>query len=412
MKPILEIKGISKRFRLDHQAAPYESLRERMGRLVRWSGSTDHEDFWALRDITFDVRQGESVGIIGRNGAGKSTLLKVLSRITPPTSGTVLSRGRIASLLEVGTGFHPELTGRENIFLNGSILGMKRTEIRNKFDAIVDFSGVERFLDTPLKHYSSGMQMRLAFSVAAFLEPEILVIDEVLAVGDAEFQRKCLGKMNEVAASGRTILFVSHHLGAIRSLCTTAVYLKDGSVAGYGPASDVLESYLRSQTVQTGNESAQLPSNCGRVRLKMPYWIGPDGNAVNEYLYGDRPRLRFELKVLQTIPGLVAGYAVRTRDGSRIFTSHSMDDPKAAWSEAVPGDYVLEADLDLPMLAPGTYEIPFGIKERSGQTLIFSDDRLQLTIGAAAREKDAQEGLLLHTGRWQLISKTENTTES
>ena len=173
--------------------------------------------------MSFSVQRGESIGIIGKNGAGKSTLLKVLSRITPPTSGKVIARGRIASLLEVGTGFHPELTGRENIFLNGSILGMKRKEVVSKLDAIIDFSGVEKFLDTPLKHYSSGMQLRLAFAVAAFLEPEILIIDEVLAVGDAEFQRKCIGKMDEVTKSGRTILFVSHNMGAIRSLCQKAI---------------------------------------------------------------------------------------------------------------------------------------------------------------------------------------------
>ena len=198
MQPILEIKGISKKFRIRHEQPPYLSLRDSIAAAFTsplGGGRVGAKDFWALKDVSFDVYPGDSIGIIGKNGAGKSTLLKILSKITPPTQGKIISRGRIASLLEVGTGFHPELSGRENIFLNGSILGMRRKEIQVKFDEIVDFSGVEKFLDTPLKHYSSGMQLRLAFAVAAFLEPEILVIDEVLAVGDAEFQRKCLGKM-------------------------------------------------------------------------------------------------------------------------------------------------------------------------------------------------------------------------
>src|SRR5262245_12130941 len=198
MKPILEIQSVSKKFRIQHQLMPYLSLRDKIVEWMKFRRITASEEFWALNDISFTVNAGESVGIIGKNGAGKSTLLKILSKITLPTAGRIVSRGRIASLLEVGTGFHPELTGRENIFLNGSILGMRRREIRVKFDEIVDFSGVENFLDTPLKHYSSGMQLRLAFAVAAFLEPEVLIIDEVLAVGDASFQKKCIGKMDEV----------------------------------------------------------------------------------------------------------------------------------------------------------------------------------------------------------------------
>jgi lipopolysaccharide transport system ATP-binding protein len=245
MKPILEVSAISKKYRIQHLSGGYLSLRDRIADVFR-GGSTSSEDFWALKDISFQVERGDTVGIIGRNGAGKSTLLKILSRITPPTSGRIINRGRIASLLEVGTGFHPELTGRENISFNGSLLGMKRKEILAKFDEIVDFSGTERFLDTPLKHYSSGMQLRLAFSVAAFLEPEIMVIDEVLAVGDAEFQKKCMGKMEEVSSQqGRTILFVSHHMAAVKKLCRRAILLDNGQVEASGDSVSITDRYLQ-----------------------------------------------------------------------------------------------------------------------------------------------------------------------
>jgi lipopolysaccharide transport system ATP-binding protein len=242
MKPILEIQNISKKYSIRHLDGGYLSLRERLQNAFTFEKS-EIEDFWALKNVTFDVQSGDCIGIIGRNGAGKSTLLKILSKITPPTSGRIVSRGRIASLLEVGTGFHPELTGRENIFLNGSLLGMKKKEIASKFDEIVDFSGVEKFLDTPLKHYSSGMQLRLAFAVAAFLEPEILIIDEVLAVGDAEFQKKCLGKMEDVSKSGRTILFVSHNLAAVNNLCKFAILLDKGQIIKRDRVDQVTKSY-------------------------------------------------------------------------------------------------------------------------------------------------------------------------
>lgn len=244
MKPILEVHNISKKYRIQHQTGGYLSLRERMVNALKFE-KKNTEDFWALNGVSFTVNPGESIGIIGSNGAGKSTLLKILSKITPPTKGRIVSRGRIASLLEVGTGFHPELTGRENIYFNGSLLGMKRSEIDSKFDEIVDFSGVEIFLDTPLKHFSSGMQLRLAFAVAAFLEPEILIIDEVLAVGDAEFQKKCMGKMEDVSKNGRTILFVSHNLDAVEALCKSAILLKNGAVVNTGVSKDVVAEYIK-----------------------------------------------------------------------------------------------------------------------------------------------------------------------
>ena len=245
---ILEIQHISKKFRIGAHRERYLSLRDQMAAAIRRpfqrTSKSATQDFWALRDVSFDVEAGESVGIVGKNGAGKSTLLKILSKITPPTSGKIICRGRVASLLEVGTGFHPELTGRENIYMNGSILGLRRTDIERQFDAIVDFSGVEHFLDTPLKHFSSGMQLRLAFAVAAHLEPEILIIDEVLAVGDAEFQKKCIGKMGEVSRSGRTILFVSHNLTAVTELCQRAVLLDGGRITATGSTKEVANQYL------------------------------------------------------------------------------------------------------------------------------------------------------------------------
>lgn len=242
MKPILEIRNLSKSYRISHERQAYLTLRDKLMGIFQRS---EHlEEFWALKDVSFDVMPGESIGIIGRNGAGKSTLLKILSRITPPTKGTVTARGRIASLLEVGTGFHQELTGRENIFMNGSILGMKKAEIKAKFDEIVDFSGVEKFLDTPLKNYSSGMQLRLAFAVAAHLEPEILIVDEVLAVGDGEFQKKCIGKMEDVTKQGRTILFVSHGMSMIKQLCSKTALLQHGKLLRYDRTSEVVDAYL------------------------------------------------------------------------------------------------------------------------------------------------------------------------
>ena len=263
-KPIISVHNISKRYKLgtigastmrDEVEAFFARFKKpkspdninseilKTETLKTANSAAGSSEFWALRDVSFDVQPGEVVGIIGRNGAGKSTLLKILSRITEPTSGEIRVRGRIASLLEVGTGFHPELTGRENIFLNGAILGMTKPEIRAKFDEIVDFAGVEQFIDTPVKRYSSGMYVRLAFAVAAHLEPEILIVDEVLAVGDAEFQKKCLGKMKDVAGHGRTILFVSHNMTAVKSLCSRVVLMKNGHLVANGPTETVIKDY-------------------------------------------------------------------------------------------------------------------------------------------------------------------------
>lgn len=284
---VITVENLSKRYLLGHEGQQdgYSSLRETVVKygknfarktfdVVRGRQIVQGdviEDFWALKDVSFEVKRGDVLGIIGRNGAGKSTLLKILSRITDPTEGRVTLNGRVASLLEVGTGFHPELTGRENVFLNGAILGMSRTEIKNKFDEIVDFAGVEKFLDTPVKRYSSGMYVRLAFAVAAHLEPEILIVDEVLAVGDMEFQKKCLGKMQDISKGGRTVLFVSHNIAAINKLCSSALLLSEGRLVQSGVTNEVLENYLNfgAQEVSEVNwpEPNEAPGN-DRVRLR------------------------------------------------------------------------------------------------------------------------------------------------
>ncbi len=251
-EPIISVRNIGKKYVLSHNRLPYETFRDTIVhvakkplRMLRGEKKTSKEDFWALRDINFDVHRGDAIGLIGANGSGKSTLLKILSQITMPTTGEITLRGKVASLLEVGTGFHPELTGRENIFLNGAILGMTKREIAKKFESIVQFSGVEKFIDTPVKRFSSGMYVRLAFAVAAHMDPDILIVDEVLAVGDAEFQKKCLGKMGQVTKeAGRTVIFVSHNMEAIKKLCTKCILLQEGRMEMFGPTDEVIQKYL------------------------------------------------------------------------------------------------------------------------------------------------------------------------
>jgi lipopolysaccharide transport system ATP-binding protein len=302
-KPIIEVEHLSKCYRIGATRERYLSLRDELAKKTRrvssafsrafrkgQPGPSDNEtDFWALNDVSFSVQEGEAVGIIGRNGAGKSTLLKILSQITPPTKGQIIMRGRVASLLEVGTGFHPELTGRENIFLNGAILGMTRVEIRKKFDEIVAFSEVEKFLDTPVKRYSSGMYVRLAFAVAAHLEPEILVVDEVLAVGDAAFQKKCLGKMGNVATEGRTVLFVSHNMGSIQHLCKKSIYLERGSILRAGNTTKVIETYLSSLNKVNNQCLADIKDRKGngKVRIVKAYFMRTNGDNATDVLSGD-----------------------------------------------------------------------------------------------------------------------------
>lgn len=313
MKPILEIQNISKKFIINHDQQPYLSIRDSITNIFK--PKKTKEEFWALRDVNFNIEQGDTVGIVGKNGAGKSTLLKILSKITPPTSGKIIGRGRIASLLEVGTGFHPELSGRENIFMNGSILGMKRVEILRNFDAIVDFAGIERFIDTPLKHYSSGMQLRLAFAVAAFLENEILIIDEVLAVGDAEFQKKCMGKMGDVSKSGRTILFVSHNMSAVKELCKLGVLLSNGKATEITDINDTIKNYTNELAELNYFINGQLS-----IKNKNIYKIELSSNDVpcDSILMGDSLKLKFHFKTEQLLSYPILGLVIKDFMGNPV----------------------------------------------------------------------------------------------
>jgi lipopolysaccharide transport system ATP-binding protein len=338
-------------------SAPWRKVKKFFGERGSNGNGESDEEFWALKDVSFDVEPGEVVGIIGRNGAGKSTLLKILSRITPPTSGQVTIDGRVGSLLEVGTGFHPELTGRENIFMNGSILGMTRREIQRKFDEIVDFSEIEKFLDTPVKRYSSGMYVRLAFAVAAHLEPEILIVDEVLAVGDAEFQKKCLGKMEDVAGRGRTVLFVSHNMNSVVRLCGRGVLLSEGRVATLGDAEAVVARYLAQhhQAERVWNDPDQAPGD-DIVRLRSVRVCTSDGQLV------DAPTLDAALQILVEYDVLADGHVLVpnlhffTGDGTCILVSHECE---RSWhGRAKPrGRYVSRALVPAHLLNTGWLQI-------------------------------------------------------
>jgi lipopolysaccharide transport system ATP-binding protein len=326
-KPIIEVENLGKCYHLGQLGAG--SLRDEIEQLLGRrkhgpAGAPKKGDFWALQDVSFSVQEGEVLGIIGRNGAGKSTLLKLLSRITEPTTGRAILRGRVASLLEVGTGFHPELSGRENIFLNGAVLGMTRAEVARKFDEIVDFAGVEMFLDTPVKRYSSGMYVRLAFAVAAHLEPEILIVDEVLAVGDATFQAKCIGRMSEVSQEGRTVLFVSHQMPMIQRLCSRSVWIDGGRVAGNGPTSDVLSCYLTQINAQ--EESAQI--DLCSVKRENPAYRGlrqiemenGEGRRTVRMQMGDVFRIKVFFERQSLMRDIELGVGIEDSGGQRLIT--------------------------------------------------------------------------------------------
>ena len=325
----IHVENLGKKYKIGRHTAG--DLRNAFGNFIRnIQGGKSHEvatateptyaprehDFWALRDINLTVNKGEAVGIIGRNGAGKSTLLKILSRITEPTTGHFTVNGRLSSLLEVGTGFHMELTGRENIYLNGTILGMKRREIRNKFDEIVEFSGVEEFIDTPVKHYSSGMKVRLAFSVAAHLEPEILVIDEVLAVGDSEFQKKCMGKMEDVTQQGRTVLFVSHNMGAVQSLCNKGILLSNGKIDLSADITTVVSKYLKNEKTHTLDENIGERKGTGNVRITDLKFYDKSDHEINDVISGKLVKIRIRYKSnFQQLKNVIIGLVVTNAFG-------------------------------------------------------------------------------------------------
>lgn len=335
MNTVIRLESVGKKYPLRHQnTAHYKALRDVFGETLRGFGSRllghgcqrriTKEDFWALQDISFEVNQGERLGIIGRNGAGKSTLLKLLSRITAPSQGRILLKGRVGSLLEVGTGFHPELTGRENIFLNGAILGMSRQEIKKKFDEIVAFSEVEKFLDMPVKRYSSGMYVRLAFAVAAHLTADILLVDEVLAVGDTEFQKKCIGKMQNMSENnGRTIVFVSHSMPTIHAFCDRAIFLEKGALMHDGPVGDVIKKYLNYNLKgdSTGRDLLNSIRSAGNQNAISEAWIEDDeGNRIDQVPMGGSAKICFRFKLKQKLTRLIVGFGVENIFGNRVFS--------------------------------------------------------------------------------------------
>ncbi len=358
-------ENISKRYQIGENAG-YETLRESITRAftrpVRWmKGERERSKtraFWALRNVSLEVKQGDVVGILGRNGAGKSTLLKVFSRITTPTSGRAVLRGRMGSLLEVGTGFHPELSGRDNIYLNGSILGMSKAEIRKHFDEIVAFSEIEDFLDTPVKNYSSGMYMRLAFAVAAHLDPEILVVDEVLAVGDARFQKKCLKKMDSVAKQGRTVLFVSHNIAAISSLCTTGVLLQKGEVIASGPIQSVIQKYSSSAGISSSTHwTGDAGDNNARLKETWIRSLSPEGSfdTTADLEVGVR------LQILKPIEGLILGIRLLSQYEYELAYMLQDDAESSVPPVVPPGELVRRFIIPGNTLAAGTYRITLDI---------------------------------------------------
>ncbi|MCR4405504.1 MAG: ABC transporter ATP-binding protein [Anaerolineae bacterium] len=368
----IRVEGISKQYHIGKKREKYATLRDtltdvlaapfrRASKLLRGqaTGAAElDETIWALKEVSFEVGRGEVVGIIGRNGAGKSTLLKILSRITEPTEGYAEIHGRVGSLLEVGTGFHPELTGRENIYLNGAILGMKRVEIDHKFDEIVAFSEVERFIDTPVKHYSSGMYLRLAFAVAAHLEPEILLIDEVLAVGDAAFQKKCIGKMGSVAKEGRTVVFVSHNMGAITQLCERTLWLDEGRLRLSGLSSDVVAAYLSSGT--EGQATWYNPSAAPRdleVQLKSARVLFGDNRPTATVDFDSPFRIELTYDVFEPIRDLSVAYQLIDSQGSLVFEAMDTDSPEWKGRVRQPGRYIATCRVPGYLLKPGRYHL-------------------------------------------------------
>lgn len=409
---IITVQNLSKSYFLKHKNAErYTALRDVLTNKVKSIINPKSkiinpksEEFWALKDVSFDVKQGERVGIIGRNGAGKSTLLKVLSRIVTPTKGKITIDGRVASLLEVGTGFHPELTGRENVFLNGSILGMSKSEILKKFDEIVAFAEVEKFLDTPVKRYSSGMYVRLAFAVAAHLEPEILIVDEVLAVGDAEFQKKCLGKMKDVSSEGRTVLFVSHNMEAIQKLCNKGIYLRKGNLVTHGEINEVVNEYVNTKDFSQSVFEIALP-NDSKNMLGYAYKIqieNEDNYPIFEVEIGKTWQVRICVTLNEDVEQFVIGLGLLSSLGMPIRTS---------WSEAADykkGNYEVIFKNDDVLFTTGHYKLTVGLS-RYQRAFHYVEDAANITISEVSSKIDNQRvlntlsGLLLNPMKVEII---------
>jgi lipopolysaccharide transport system ATP-binding protein len=392
---VIKVDNLSKKYILSHQSQErYTALRDVMARGVKNLGkkilspftihhsqdsfTASQEEFYALNDVSFEIKQGDRVGIIGRNGAGKSTLLKILSRITEPTSGRIEITGRVASLLEVGTGFHPELTGRENIFLNGAILGMSKAEIKRRFDEIVTFAEIEKFLDTPVKRYSSGMYVRLAFAVAAHLEPEILIVDEVLAVGDVQFQKKCLGKMEEVGKDGRTVLFVSHNMGAIKQLCTKGLLLSGGNLLFQGNVNNAIEEYLEN-TNDKQHDVFKRAGN-GKIRFENVYISDVNGSKKSDFFVGDTIKVEFILHYKHKIKNTIIGIDIKNVLNENFAHIINMDDNFVL--EGIDANESVNLCVELPNInfTPSRYYISFWVGEDMQEPCDYLENCLILDL--------------------------------
>jgi lipopolysaccharide transport system ATP-binding protein len=405
---VISVENLSKRYLVGHNTAQTEQpvdFRELISRNVSNLARKTRdmlsgrplvqgdavEEFWALNDVSFEVRRGDRLGIIGRNGAGKSTLLKILSRITEPTKGRVRITGRVASLLEVGTGFHPELSGRENIYLNGAMLGMSRAEVHRKFDEIVAFADVERFLDTPVKRYSSGMYVRLAFAVAAHLEPEILIVDEVLAVGDAQFQKKCLGKMEALEKDGRTILFVSHNMGAISQLCSTCIWLDKGEIGNTGSTSSVVNEYMLNGSLELSNIVTFADDMSKDAQLKSISLFDKDGNTANRFDCDSPINIKFDLDVKRKVPGLYGHIEIGKTDGVTVLVSDSFDAATFNPLDELPtGITTFAITIPARTLGHGDYYVHYSMVSSSAN--IFTIDAPGIVCGFSLEDLTSMRG--------------------
>jgi len=404
--------GLGKRYRIGQVETALMQARRRLHR-------REQEYIWAVDDASFDINVGDAVAIIGRNGAGKSTLLKLLSRITEPTSGYADIYGRVASLLEVGTGFHGELTGRENVYLNGSILGMNRAEVRRKFDEIVEFSGVATHIDTPVKWYSSGMYVRLAFAVAAHLEPEILIVDEVLAVGDAEFQKRCLGRMSDVAKQGRTVLFVSHNMQAIRRLCRTGILLERGKVVADGPAETVIRGYLATAgRVDEGHRSWDSDDRLGDelCQVRGVYLADARGNRGSSFFSSNPITVTLEFDLAEVTSAFTAGFDLATLDGVVVFRSYLTDVHDEPGKVLRPGRNAIRCTIPAGLLNSGRYVVNLRISQHGAKWIAHADDVLQFDVIADHGESlflnaSGRPGIIAPILEWEPVEPAAGSNE-